>query len=89
MSFVMFSFQGLISTSIRGEKMHPDQAQNVVSKEIIENYCRTMNELEICKEEVSSLRRENRTLVDRLKEFRGDVDSYRHTINCEKNLREK
>ena len=64
-------------------------AASAVSKEFIETYCRTLEELEKCRGKITKLSQENSILVEKLNEYDWDRESHRKEMQAEKQFRER
>ena len=65
------------------------QNKGRVSREIVDNYCRMLQELDRCRDEISKLKIEKNKLKGRLDECCGHLDHYKHAVKSEKSFRER
>ena len=64
-------------------------AASTVSKEFIETYCRTLEELEKCRGKITRLSQENGILVQKLEEYDWNRECHRKEMQAEKQFRER
>jgi len=64
-------------------------AASTVSKEFIETYCRTLEELEKCRGKITRLSQENSILVQKLEEYDWNRECHRKEMQAEKQFRER
>ena len=69
--------------------MHDKPMPSSVSKEFIETYCRTLEELERCRGKIMKLSKENTELIAKLKEYYWDRECHRNEMQAEKEFRER
>lgn len=80
-------YSGSLSPGGDSERMRPNYIDQAISKEFIDNYCRTLQDLEQQRRYNKDLREDYEKLQNELKKSHDEIQSHRKSVQAETQLR--